>query len=626
MHILSMFANDIQFALEPTAWASDASALSVEEESVLSVLEKRFMGNVPPDSETVLLNMTIPPLFSTKMRGINVGLYMFEANKVPDSWVEKLRSMDYLITLTEFNRKQLEDAGIQKEVFMLPASIEPTLFHPGIEPMLPKGDKFSFLHVSVAHPRKRWKTIITSFLEEFDKEPVRLILKLEPTVHGTKQEIDDFIGKVRTATGSKAEIFLCTSRIDGNIASLYTSADCYVSISAEGFCLPAFEAVACGVPCILLNWSGYTEWFGEKYGWWIPVGYMETVRGMEGFDGYDDKSLSWAVPAQKDVQAKMRYAFEHPKECKEKGAVGADEIIHKYNAKKVGREFFSSFLTTLSMKDANKTVHVGKDAQPEISVAMITRNSAGLFVDGKNVFKSNLSILKRFADEIVVVDGGSVDGTDEIAKGFGARVYQYKDKTQGCGYCAFEKCGDRDRRAELECFSKFRQASFKLCKGKWIFRIDADEMIAEENISEFKKILVEVVKRNPYTISVAFPTVNFWGAVPFYRIGWDGSFSWYPDFHARLYKNIPEMHNWFCPAHESVNISTSGGWKTLLAHRQNVFVSSPSVFHYGYLKKDCGARNSRYSGLGMPQHYLGDDSIYSLGTFSWDKALPKLSE
>jgi len=64
-----------------------------------------------------------------------------------------------------------------------------------------------------------------------------------------------------------------------------------------------------------------------------------------------------------------------------------------------------------------------------------------------------LRSLKRFVDEIVVVDTGSVDDTVKIAKHFGARVYHHPWQND---------------------FSLHRNQSISYAKGRWIMIVDAD--------------------------------------------------------------------------------------------------------------------------------------------------------
>ena len=64
-----------------------------------------------------------------------------------------------------------------------------------------------------------------------------------------------------------------------------------------------------------------------------------------------------------------------------------------------------------------------------------------------------------FADEVVVVDNGSTDGTVELARSLGARVLQTPD---------WPGFGSQKNRA------------VDLAQGRWVFSIDADEQVTPE--------------------------------------------------------------------------------------------------------------------------------------------------
>ena len=88
-----------------------------------------------------------------------------------------------------------------------------------------------------------------------------------------------------------------------------------------------------------------------------------------------------------------------------------------------------------------------------------------------------LESVKSFADEIIVVDSGSTDKTVDIAKDFGAKVFERKfDNYQNQKNFAAEKT-----------------------TGDWIFSIDADEEASPELSLEVKKA-VESSKFVAYSI------------------------------------------------------------------------------------------------------------------------------
>ncbi|RMG46445.1 MAG: glycosyltransferase [Acidobacteria bacterium] len=94
------------------------------------------------------------------------------------------------------------------------------------------------------------------------------------------------------------------------------------------------------------------------------------------------------------------------------------------------------------------TVASGKGAAgPRLSAAIITRNEA-------HNLPRLLEALRGVADEVVVVDSGSDDGTPEIARRFGARVIE----------------------TDWPGFGLQKQRALAACRGEWVLSIDADEV------------------------------------------------------------------------------------------------------------------------------------------------------
>jgi glycosyltransferase involved in cell wall biosynthesis len=86
-----------------------------------------------------------------------------------------------------------------------------------------------------------------------------------------------------------------------------------------------------------------------------------------------------------------------------------------------------------------------------LSVVIITKNEA-------HCIRECLAAVE-FADEVVILDSGSTDGTTEIAKSMGARVFSSDD---------WPGFGPQKNRA------------LGFAQGKWVLSIDADEVVQPE--------------------------------------------------------------------------------------------------------------------------------------------------
>jgi GT2 family glycosyltransferase/SAM-dependent methyltransferase/predicted Zn-dependent protease len=96
-----------------------------------------------------------------------------------------------------------------------------------------------------------------------------------------------------------------------------------------------------------------------------------------------------------------------------------------------------------------------------LSLCMIVKN------EEKNLARC-LKSVRGVVDEMIVVDTGSTDKTMDIARAFGARIYE------------FPWTGD---------FSAARNLSLEKATGDWIFVLDADEVISARDFDELRSLI-----------------------------------------------------------------------------------------------------------------------------------------
>jgi glycosyltransferase involved in cell wall biosynthesis len=97
--------------------------------------------------------------------------------------------------------------------------------------------------------------------------------------------------------------------------------------------------------------------------------------------------------------------------------------------------------------------------QQKISVVLITLNE-------ESIIDNCLSNL-AFADEIIVVDSGSIDSTVSICEKYGAQVF----------YNKFEGYGAQ------------KQFAVAKARNNWILSLDADEILSSELVQEIPQVL-----------------------------------------------------------------------------------------------------------------------------------------
>jgi glycosyltransferase involved in cell wall biosynthesis len=174
----------------------------------------------------------------------------------------------------------------------------------------------------------------------------------------------------------------------------------------------------------------------------------------------------------------------------------------------------------------------------------------------------------RWADEIVLIDSYSTDGTIEIAQELGVRVVQV----------TFQGFGD------------LRNQAIAACSHEWIFSLDADERCTPEAATEIQRIV-----NNPDSLDV------YWTPRRNYFMGqWIKHSGWYPNYRQpQLFKNGALRYDQK-PVHEGFELTTSNP----IGHMQNAiwqfpFKNMSEVLHKANRYSTLGAEKIVHKRLSM---------------------------
>ncbi|MCD6400277.1 glycosyltransferase family 2 protein [candidate division WOR-3 bacterium] len=133
--------------------------------------------------------------------------------------------------------------------------------------------------------------------------------------------------------------------------------------------------------------------------------------------------------------------------------------------------------------------------KPKISLSIIAKNEADRI--------SRLLKSVRFADEVLVVDSGSIDGTQEVCKKLGAKVVFH----EWAGYAAQ------------------KQFAMEHTSSEWILNLDADEEISDSLAREMQQAIKNA---GPDVSAFSMPRLSK------YLGKWIKHGGWYPDLKVRL--------------------------------------------------------------------------------------------
>lgn len=184
--------------------------------------------------------------------------------------------------------------------------------------------------------------------------------------------------------------------------------------------------------------------------------------------------------------------------------------------------------------------------RPKLSVCMIVKN------EERHIVRC-LESVQHIADEIIVVDTGSNDRTEDICRSFHAKVYHHK--------------WEQD-------FSKARNAGLQHVKGEWILILDADEELDHDTGSLLPSLLTD-----------SLPSLGCMKVVNYTGKQWDENEA----FEQRQFRLIRNQRNItfmgrVCERPEGEEASAA-------------FLLPCIIHHYGYLEQEAQRKHKRNMSL-----------------------------
>ncbi len=238
-----------------------------------------------PKSITSLNNLKQLP-------GILKLMYVaWEESVYPSDWVNEINeNLHGVLTISEFVKEILIKSGVSVPIINTSIAMDNGLRNLNLKDYPLKSKKsIKFFHNSTAKKRKGVDLILKTYFENFkDSDDCVLVIK---TKEGPDNNINEIINSLQKKNSPEVEIITQDLK-EEEIANLTNTIDIALYPSrAEGFGLPALEAMYFKKPLIVTNYSGFKEFINEDNSYLLNY-TLEYAKASE----FANLGSLWAEP------------------------------------------------------------------------------------------------------------------------------------------------------------------------------------------------------------------------------------------------------------------------------------------------------------------------------------------
>lgn len=236
----------------------------------------------------------------------------WEESLLPQRWVEEFNNeADCIFAASLHTRNVLKKSGVVLPIIIVPNALSPEFLTTANSTALAKTGsrikstkKFKFLHISTGMSRKGPQELLAAFQQAFtNKDDVALIIKTTPNANNLFPEL---VAQVKNNPNSpEIELINSADFTDAEIVALYKATDAYVSAAkAEGFNLPALEAMYLEKPLAVAGWSGHMDFVSDENAYLVDYELAPAQSHLDNPGAY------WAEPKVSSLAENMRRIYD----------------------------------------------------------------------------------------------------------------------------------------------------------------------------------------------------------------------------------------------------------------------------------------------------------------------------
>lgn len=270
------------------------------------------------DPSLMIFDMAFMAQFAGTPR---IAFPVFETDVLSKRDVRLLGECDFVLTPSKWGQEVLRAHGIDSHV--VHEGYDPAVFEHAPAPAPRHDDEITFFHVGKFEERKGTLQLIRCFFRALEKKRAVMKMHIHNPFVANYQPVVQLLSELgfREIAGQEGHIWRRQDlRIEftardipvQQMAVLYQQADCCVfPTKGEGFGLPIIEAIACGTPTIVGNWTGQSEFLGDNFTW--PEELNLSFRIEVAHDGiwYFGDRGTWTAPTDKSLIDRIQWAHEN---------------------------------------------------------------------------------------------------------------------------------------------------------------------------------------------------------------------------------------------------------------------------------------------------------------------------
>lgn len=360
--------DDLEVFTEPLRWGICPWLVNTDDHNGL--VGRVVQHAQKSDHYDVSIQLQLANEWNPFLANYNIGISaMVECDTCNPKWIDNINQMDLVVVPSEFIKKSVEVSGnVKTKIIVIPEAFtdeckdenysnEELNDINSIVDLSSVTTDFNFLIFgqftgnNPENDRKNIPHTLRILCDTFkDNEDVGVVIK---TNFGRNSHMDKastinaltkILLEVKKGPGPKFHL-LHGNMSDKEVAALYRHPKIKALVSlthGEGFCLPALSSGASGLPVIITDWSGHTDFM--NLGKYIKIDYqLAPIHQTRVDNAIFFPNMKWAYPIEQDVKNKLMKFYKSPAIPQQWAKELANKLQKTYNFEQISNNYTEAF-------------------------------------------------------------------------------------------------------------------------------------------------------------------------------------------------------------------------------------------------------------------------------------------